>query len=210
MIHEPSEGNIVPKLDVLGRWRYQSPTFIPPQEIALSPRKKHGNECEEQNRREELEGRWKNAVIEMKQTEEAEQDSDYLPDIGEISSWPTSGLSLSQGSSKQPAVNPHGRRKGKRKQEEAPEDDNWMPPPPDESLQIPGELILGRENPGRGASAVHNMAHWPAKILAYHPPKHPKQQSKYLVKWLDGTEGEIPRACFYTVDEEEFAICKVS
>lgn len=216
VIHEPSEANIVSKYDSLGRWRYQSPIFVssPLLQTPSSSRKKLGNECEvlEINRREELEGRWKNAVIQMKQAEEAEQDSDYLPDVGEMSSWATSGLSLSQ--AKRAEVDDRVKKKGKQKRIEVSEEDvlehsDWKPPSPDDTLQIPGELILGRENPGSGASAIHHMNHWPAKILAYKPPKHPKQQPKYLVKWLDGTEGEILRSCFYTVDEEGFAVCKV-
>ena len=214
MIHEPSEANIVSKLDALGRWRYQSPFFVssPLQQTPSPSMKKLGNESEgvEQNHCEELQRRWKNAVIEMKQAEEAEQDSDYLPDVGEISSWATSGLSLSQDSNKLSEMNGNGKRKGKRKRHELSDEDvAWEPPPPDDNLQIPGELVLARENPGRSASVIHSVYHWPAKILGYKAPKHRKQQPKYLVKWLDGSEGEISRSCFYTVDEEEFAICKV-
>lgn len=214
MVHEPSEANIVSKLDALGRWRYQGPVFVssPPQHTPSSKRKL-GKECEgpQQSRCLDLESRWKNAVIEMKQAEEAEQDSDYLPDIGEISSWPTSGLSLSQGGGMQAKVNGSGRKKGKRKRNQLSDEEHgvWEPPPPDETLHIPGELVLGRESAGRGTSAIHNLPHWPAKILAYRAPKHRKERPKYLVKWLDGTEGEIPRSCFYTMDEEGFSICKV-
>jgi len=210
-IHEPSEANIISKLDELGRWRYQSPSFaLSP--LRQSPSKKLGDECEgvERSPREELQSRWKNAVIEMKQAEEAEQDSDYLPDVGEISSWATSGLSLSQDSNKHEKMNGRGKRNGKRKRDELSDEDvAWEPPPPDDNLQIPGEVVLGRENPGRGSSAIHNVDHWPAKILGYKAPVHRKQQPKYLVKWLDGSEGEIMRSCFYTVDEEGFALCKV-
>ena len=213
MIHEPSEANIVSKLDALGRWRYQGPVFVSsPQQTPSSSKRKLGKECEnlDQSRCLDLENRWKNAVVEMKQAEEAEQDSDYLPDVGEISSWATSGLSLSQGNGMQVKVNGSGGKKGKRKRNQLSDEENgvWEPPPPDETLHIPGELVLGREG-GRGTSAVHNAAHWPAKILAYRAPKHRKERPKYLVRWLDGTEGEIPRSWFYTMDEEEFAICKV-
>jgi hypothetical protein len=214
VIHEPSEANIVSKLDTLGRWRYQIPFFVSPPlpQTPSSSVKKLGNEYEGVGHGcEELQNRWKNAVIEMNQAEEAEQDSDYLPDVGEISSWATSGLSQSQDSNKQVKMNGSGKRKGKRKRNEPSDEDvAWEPPPPDDNLQIPGELVLGRDNPGRGNSAIHNVNHWPAKILGYKAPKHRKQQPKYLVKWLDGSEGEISRSCFYTVDEEGFAICKVS
>jgi len=70
------------------------------------------------------------------------------------------------------------------------QDDAWEPPPspPDDTLQIPGELVLGREGGEKGASAIHNVGHWPAKNLGYVPPSHQRQVPKYRVKWLDGTE----------------------
>lgn len=206
------------KLDALGRWRYTTPTFISlfqQQTIPSSKRSKTELTETETSRLEAIKQKWKDAIEEMRREEE-EEGSDYLPDIGEMvtrplpfmNPFPITGQTSSQGK----LPNGQGKKKGKRKRDDLNarfSDDAWEPPPPDDTLQIPGELVLGREGGGKGASTIHNTAHWPAKILGYVPPSHRKQVPKYRVKWLDGTEAEIPRFWFYTMAEENFAICKV-
>ena len=173
----------------------------------------------ELRRREGIKQKWKGAVEAMRQEGE-EEGSDDLPDVGEMVTCPLPFMNpfpipdriTSQGRSLQSKFNGQDREKGKRKRDDlngGSHDDAFEPPPPDDTLQIPGELVLGREGGEKGASAIHNMGHWPAKILGYVPPSHRRQVPKYRVKWLDGTEAEVPRSCFYSLAEEEFAICKV-
>ncbi|KAJ6531586.1 hypothetical protein DFH09DRAFT_1326350 [Mycena vulgaris] len=79
-------------------------------------------------------------------------------------------------------------------------DPRWSPPPPDESLLIPGELILAREKRAR-------KEHWPARILAYIPPANAATQPYYHVQWIDNTENSIERDMFFTYEDEEFGTC---
>lgn len=180
------------------------------QPISASPRKKSKYEREDINvkRREATERKWKDAVEEMRQEEEEEEGSDYLPGIGEVFTRPLPFMSpTSESSSPHENLNGH-KKKGKRKRGDLSDDNDWEPPGPDETLQIPGECILGRVA-GNGPSAIQQFDHWPAKILAYVPPSNPKQQPKYRVRWLDGSDGLINRSWFYTLADEGFATCKV-
>jgi hypothetical protein len=78
------------------------------------------------------------------------------------------------------------------------------------NLIIPGELVLAREN------IATQTEYWPAKLQEYVPPKrkarNKQEEGRYRVMWFDGTTNAkepIPRSCFYTQEEEEFATCKV-
>ncbi len=150
----------------------------------------------------------------MRREDEEEEGSDYLPEIGEVFTRPLPFMSPTSESSNNTHENLNRsgkKKKGKRKRGDLSDDSNdhvWEPPGPDETLQIPGELVLGRVT-GSGSTASQQFDHWPAKILAYVPPSNPKQPPKYRVKWLDGSDGLINRSWFYTLADEDFGTCKV-
>ena len=206
-IETPSAKNILSKLDMLGRPRFAKPTFVPPSSISLneptaSPRKKVKRDQRDLG---DIEKQWETAVSEMIQDGEEQAGSDHLPDIGEAFNYqfdvsPAASFNvvhnLGRGSS--------SKGKGKRKRTCDSEDEVfWEPPPADASLDIPGELVLGREK------ASKTSAYWPAKIKDYVPPTKRTEQGKYTVIWLDASEQNIPRDWFYTTDEDGFAFCTV-
>lgn len=85
---------------------------------------------------------------------------------------------------------------------------DWEPPEPDETLTVPGELILCRER-------AEAKLYWPAKILGFKPPPKPKgkarpKEPKYNIIYMDGTKQAVPRGWFYACDEEGFGTCLVS
>lgn len=118
----------------------------------------------------------------------------------------------------------------------SPSRERWSPPPPDPSLAIPGEKVFARENDrrARGHSKVKakptvtktprsitktkpkpdepdlNATYWPATLKYYKKPQTSSEEPKYGVLFLDGEEMEITRGMFFTTDQDEFAICKVS
>jgi hypothetical protein len=193
-IKTPSAKNILSKLDMIGRPRFAKPAFVSSSSISsneptASPRKKlkrdHGD----------IEKLWQTAVWEMIQDGEEQAGSDHLPDIGEAFNYHIDVPNKREGGSK---------GKGKRKRTCDSDDEGfWEPPPADAGLDIPGELILGRER------ALKTSAYWPAKIKDYIPPTKRTEQGKYAVIWLDASEQNIPRDWFYTTDEDGFALCTV-
>ena len=206
-IETPSAKNILSKLDMLGRPRFAKPTFLSPSSISLneptaSPRKKvkrdHGDLGD-------IEKKWEAAVSEMIQDGEEQAGSDHLPDIGEAFNYqfdvsPAASFNVVHNVGKGSS----SKGKGKRKRTCDSEDEVfWEPPPADASLDIPGELVLGREK------ASKTSAYWPAKIKDYVPPTKRTEQGKYTVIWLDASEQNIPRDWFYTTDEDGFAFCTV-
>ncbi|KAJ6531170.1 hypothetical protein B0H19DRAFT_1040567 [Mycena capillaripes] len=79
-------------------------------------------------------------------------------------------------------------------------DPDWVPPTEDETLIIPGEQIIAREN----KSAKY---HWPAQILAYIPPPNPSKVGLYEIEWMDRTTAKVPRDWFYSMEEDGFGTC---
>lgn len=207
-IKTPSIKNTLSKLDMIGRLRFNKPTFISASSVAshgpmASPRKKLKRD------RDDLEKQWEAAVCDMIQDEEQEAGSDHLPDIGEAFNYHFD-MTVSTTTVPVPAVVPinmgKGKSKGKGKRKRTCDSDDegfWEPPPPDEGLDIPGELVLGRERLSK------TSVYWPAKIKSYIPPTKRTGQGKYTVIWLDGSEKNIPRDWFYTTDEDGFALCTV-
>lgn len=191
---------------MIGRPRFNKPTFVSASSVASnrpmgSPRKKLKRD------RGDVERNWEAAVLDMIQLGEEQAGSDHLPDIGEAfnyhfdatSSTTTApaGVITNMGTAK-------SKEKGKRKRTcESDDEDFWEPPPADASLDIPGELVLGRDR------ASKTTAYWPAKIKNYIPPTKHTEQGKYTVIWLDSSEQHIPRDWFYTTDEDGFALCMV-
>lgn len=211
-IQQPCELNIQSLNDPSHRPRFGCPTFVTPSDFDSddlngSPRKKQKRD------RGDLEERWSVAVAEMVQKKAEEEDgSDDLPEVGtlEFKYILPSPTKSAKGTSK---GNQRGKapRKGESVSEEEPDMDpgleaiyvdRWSPPDADDTLTIPGELILARE--GR-----RQTTYWPARILQYIPPKKWKQEPKYLVEYLDDTKLAIPRDIFYTTDEDQFATCLV-
>ena len=203
-IKTPSAENVLSKLDVIGRSRFTKPTFVSSSSISsnksmASPRKKLKLD------RSDIEKHWGAAVREMIQDGEEQAGSDHLPDIGEAFNYhfdaspTTSTIPVSTNMGK-------GGSKGKGKRKRTYDSDNesfWEPPPADAGLDIPGELVLGRDR------ASKSSVYWPAKIKDYVPPTKRTEQGKYTVIWLDGSEQNIPRDWFYTTDEDGFALCTV-
>ena len=188
---------------MIGRPRFAKPTFVSSSPVSsneqmASPRKKmkrnHGD----------IEKHWQAAVSEMMKDGEEQAGSDHLPDIGEAFNYhfdtsPTTPSTVVPNIGK-------GRSKGKGKRKRNCNSDDegfWESPPADASLDIPGELVLGRDR------ASKTTAYWPAKIKDYVPPTKRTEQGKYTVIWLDASEQNIPRDWFYTTDEDEFALCTV-
>lgn len=200
-IKTPSVENILSKLDVIGRPRFNKPKFVSASSVAsiVSPRKKLKRD------RSAIEKHWETAVWEMIQDGEEQAGSDHLPDIGEAFNYPfdaTSSTTTVAASVITPVNIGKGKGKGKRT---CGSDDEgfWEPPTPDGALDIPGELVLGRDK------ASKTSLYWPAKIKNYVPPMKRTEQGKYTVIWLDSSEQDIPRDWFYTTDEDGFALCKV-
>lgn len=206
-IKTPSVENVLSKLDMIGRPRFARPTFVSASSVPsnallmASPRKKLKRD------RDAIEKHWEAAVWEMVQDGEEQAGSDHLPGIGEAFNYPFDATSST--SAVATAVVPrniNGKSKGKGKRKRGCESDDegfWEPPPPDVGLDIPGELVLGRER------ASKTSAYWPAKIKDYVPATKPTEQGKYTVIWLDASEQSIPREWFYTTDEDGFALCTV-
>ena len=202
-IETPSAKNILSKLDMIGRPRFAKPTFISPSSISsneptASPRKKLKRDLGD------IEKLWQTAVWEMIQDGEEQAGSDHLPEIGEAFNYQFD-TSPTTSSAVVPNVGKISNKgKGKRKRTCDSDDEVfWEPPPADASLDIPGELVLGREK------ASKTSAYWPAKIKDYVPPTKRTEQGKYTVIWLDASEQNIPRDWFYTTDEDGFALCTV-
>lgn len=83
-----------------------------------------------------------------------------------------------------------------------PQQKPWKPPPRDETLEIPGELVLAREK-------KMYTDYWPAKLLEYIPPSNPKQRPRYKAQFYDGDVKNIDADWFYTQLDKGFGTCKV-
>ena len=209
-IKTPSAKNILSKLDMIGRPRFAKPTFVSPSsnlsnEPRASPRKKLKLDLGD------IEKDWQAAISEMILDGEEQAGSDHLPDIGEafnyyFDSSPTTTSPVVPNMGNANMGNGRNKGKGKRKRKRTCDSDDevfWEPPPADASLEIPGELVLGRDK------ASKQSPYWPAKIKDYVPPTKRTEQGKYTVIWLDATEKNIPRDWFYTTDEDGFTLCTV-
>ena len=82
-------------------------------------------------------------------------------------------------------------------------DDDWIPEPVDDNLTIPGEPVLSKD---RSSIDIY----WPAEILEYKLPDHPKLKGRYLLRFLDGKQKYVTRNMFFTATEDGFATCTVS
>jgi hypothetical protein len=192
----------------LGRVRFDAPAFVSSsiQSVEMSPRKKQKYD------RGDIEDRWQQAVSMM--VREKEDDEDGLPDVG---------LAYSVGSLYASASSPVGDVKGNQKRKGNAnrgkgkgnargyrsddgmdidsEEERWSPPPQDDSLHIPGELILARDSRG---------LYWPGKLLAYIPPtKRSRKAGTYRVLYLDETLAVLPRGSFHSAEEDAFGTCPV-
>jgi hypothetical protein len=161
----------------------------------------------------------------------AASEDESLPEVGEMD-WKASLASIpggSQGSAspakekqKESVQKRKGRGKGKRKATPISEGesdfgirrleedalclsgrDDLFAHHIDETLQIPGELILAK-----GTNSDKN--YWPARILEYVPQKSNKEkEGKYKIEYLDGFTSVVDRNAFYTSEEDRFGTCKV-
>ncbi|KAF8205606.1 hypothetical protein K438DRAFT_2014511 [Mycena galopus ATCC 62051] len=84
---------------------------------------------------------------------------------------------------------------------DAPTPERGSPAAPDESLDIPGELILARED--------KSPQYWPARILGYIPPSESNRDALYQIEWMSGETVQIPRDSFYSDAVDEFGTCKL-
>lgn len=87
-------------------------------------------------------------------------------------------------------------------EDDKPQQKSWKPPPRDETLEIPGELVLAREK-------KMYTDYWPAKLLEYIPPSNPKQHPRYKAQFYDGEVKNIDADWFYTQLDKGFGTCKV-
>ncbi|KAF9075199.1 hypothetical protein BDP27DRAFT_1315668 [Rhodocollybia butyracea] len=212
-IQNPSVHNILSLTDSLGRPRFNTSSSDTSTSFSNSPKKKLKRSLPT------IEANWQDAVCEILRAKEEEED-DGLPPIEFALSAASRFASASAAQST--ATSPkRSKGKGKAKSqiqaksysdEEVIEVDelesDWDAPEPDELLDIPGELVLARDKADR------NVAHWPAKVLAYLPPPKPKGKSrhkepKYRVLFLDDTQKEVAREWFYASHEPEFGTCQV-
>jgi hypothetical protein len=203
-IETPSAINVLSKLDMLGRPRFAKPTFVSP-EPSPSPRKKLKRDFGDiEKQQQAIEKQWQAAVREMIEDGEEQAGSDHLPDIGEAFNYQFDASPTTPSTEVPNVRKDSSKGKGKRRRSCDSEDEFfWEPPHPDASLDIPGELVLGREK------ASKTTPYWPAKIKDYVPPTKRTEQGKYTVIWLDASEQNIPRDWFYTTDEDGFALCTV-
>lgn len=205
--------------------RFLVPTYVPP--IPFSSASSRARERE----KETIGDKWRSAVDAMTAHQRAvnqdcETDSDDFPEAinnmfdfltAPSTSFKSISAPIKPSSSKIIGEASSGSKKRKRAADsEASTDedhtvyvtkkkdktDEWWDEV-DEELKLPGELVLGRT-----AQSV-DIDHWPGKLIDYIPPTKPKTFGKYSVMWLDGTQGLIPRAWFYSTDQDEFASCKV-
>lgn len=169
-----------------------------------SPRKKQ--KLEDENK-----AAWDDALREM---QEAFLDSDDLPDAMEalsamsaLSRTGTSATITHNGNANGKGM--FGRGKQKRRLSEVrsdlseEEEQEHEPPLENESLEIPGELLLARS----AKTSLNEF--WPAKLLEYIPPKKKEKEGKYRIVFLDTTQEVIPRKFFYTQNEDGYLTCKV-
>lgn len=205
-VKKPHATNILSRLDSQGIHRFtsyessRSSTAL--ESLLASPRKKP-----KLGKHEKIRDLWESAAHEMRQHAEEDAGSDHLPDVAEAFVF-TPFSTLADVGSKNP---PEKSRKGKRRRQSGSEsepqatlgsEEEGDPPPWDGNMNIPGELVLGREK--------ELSDYWPAKILGYLPPiKRKRKEGLYKVEWVDGTQGEIPRRWFYCFEENQFGDCKL-
>ena len=82
--------------------------------------------------------------------------------------------------------------------------EEWVPPPPDPTVNVPGEHVLSTTKT-KGCKGKF----YPAKIIAYIPPKTASTPPKYTVHFMDNAQEDVTRDMFYTFEQEEFGTCKV-
>lgn len=205
LISDPPETNIK---DASSGLLFTTSTFIHRAEdsddaslsLNASPKKKRKVETVET-----VEKRWVEAVAKMDAYngggESGAEESDATSDE-------------EQGKSSSPSPSNVKKRQanGKGREASPPDDDedDWTPPEADDTLEIPGELVIAKDKP---ISSIY----WPAMITAYMPPSRPKNKNrrarvegKYHVVYLDRVEKDIPRAWFYAPTDPEFGHCEVS
>jgi hypothetical protein len=149
------------------------------------------------------------AIGKLLQDKEDDPGSDAMPEVG------TLGFAVYVSSGTSPTKSATATRKGNKTSASDAEDeidvdisdfkkeeDRWSPPPADDSLDIPGELLLARET-------KNSTVYWPARIIEYVPPEQRTETGGYLVEFLDSTQIVVPRQLFFTSEEDGFTTCKV-
>ncbi|TFK72767.1 hypothetical protein BDN72DRAFT_876324 [Pluteus cervinus] len=208
-VENSTQHNVLPLNDDDHKIRFSKPTYVeaPPSDgsdVDRSPRKR-----QKLFDRTELESRWKAGfAILLEDMAIVDGQSDELPEVQlAFSSIPSSSLKPGAVSS-QPSTSIPKKKDGKRTHSAS--EDGYSSPiethlnqhhAVDDTLTIPGELILARE-------AAGPALYWPAKILDCVPAKK-SAQLKYHIMYLDNTKAEIARDWFYSSDEPGFATCKV-
>ena len=221
-IPNPCSGNILSKYGRDFRPRFQAPTFVSPKllsvdDIHASPRKKqkrdHGG----------IERKWEAAVADMRldagEIMAGSDSSEDFPEVGDMFkhlttpvlapvfsqsiSAPSKLDNLASNGSK--TGRPKGTRKRRRRSSASDGGHGIaLEVEDEEEMDLPGELVLARDK------AATTVSYWPGKLLASIPPATRKQPRKFTIMWLDGTTQDIPRSWFYRVEDDGFAVCKVS
>ena len=163
--------------------------------ISASPKKKRKMEMEEN-----IEKRWLDAVAKMDSYKGGGDSGGEESNVTSDEELGTPSPSLSHMKKRQ--ANGKGR-------EVSPEHDDWTPPEADDTLEIPGELVIARDK-------SKSNTYWPAKILAYIPPPRPKTKNRkghaegrYRVLFLDRSERKIMRAWICAPTDPGFGHCVV-
>ncbi|OBZ65742.1 hypothetical protein A0H81_14293 [Grifola frondosa] len=78
----------------------------------------------------------------------------------------------------------------------------WRAPSCNPLWDVPGELVLAREKRSF-------TQYWPAKLVQYIKPTHPKQKPRYKVLFYDNKVRILDPSMFYTSTDDEFASCNL-
>ncbi|KAI0958061.1 hypothetical protein AcW1_006245 [Taiwanofungus camphoratus] len=191
-IFTPSLSNILP-MAARGILRFNENNY------KHSARTSGMQESPKKKPRLDFEARWKNARDLMLKTDEEDNDglpmmlSNYVRNDSSPSArsdardW-TDGKEGASISDDDNLGEPHGKV--------------WRAPSCDPMYDIPGELVLAREQKSR-------KDHWPAQLQAYIKPTNRREKPKYKVLFYDGMTKLLGPDMFYTTMDKDFGTCQL-
>lgn len=146
----------------------------------------------------DVESRWRSAVITMNEdkSENDNAEDDFLQAAPRKPETPRKGKGVKG------RAPPEDQDSDMSTDDDEARDVLWIPPSADESLNIGEEKVFAHEK-------KNPSLYWPAMVQYYKKPKSAKEKPLYGIRFLDEVRAEIPRAWFFTSDQDEFATCKV-